>query len=104
MERGQQGALVTEAWRFRAGTLDRMIFNGVVALNEYRLPDRFEPGDVVVDVGAHIGAFAYAVVQRGAEHVWSIEPDPANCAFAAENLKPYIDQGLVRVMQQAVWR
>ena len=104
MERGQQGALVTEAWRFRAGTLDRLIFNGVVAHNEYRLPDRFAPGDIVVDVGAHIGAFAHAVVQRGGEHVLSIEPDPANCAFAEENLRPYIDQGSVQLMQRAVWR
>jgi FkbM family methyltransferase len=76
----------------------------VVVLNEYRLPDRFVPGDVVIDVGAHIGAVAYAVVQRGAEHVWSLEPDPANCAFAAENLKPYIDKGFVHLTQQAVWR
>ena len=76
----------------------------MVVLNEYRLPDRFAPGDVVVDVGAHIGAFAYAAVQRGAEHVWSIEPDPANLALAAEHLKPYVDKGYVRLMQQAVWR
>jgi FkbM family methyltransferase len=81
-----------------------MIFNGVVRLNEYRLPDRFEPDDVVLDVGAHIGAFAYAVVQRGGEHVWSFEPDRANCEFAAEHLRPYVDKGFVQLMQQAVWR
>jgi FkbM family methyltransferase len=97
-------ALVTEAWSFRPGTLDRMIFNGVVALNEYRLPARFAPDDVVVDVGAHIGAFAYAVVQRDCEHVYSIEPDPANCALAAEHLRPYVDNGFVQLRQQAVWR
>jgi FkbM family methyltransferase len=95
---------VTEAWSFRSGTLDRMIFDGVVGLDEYRLPERFEPDDVVVDVGAHIGSFAYAVVQRGGEHVWSIEPDPANCAFAAEHLRPYVDKGFVHLMQRAVWR
>jgi len=76
----------------------------VVVLNEYRLPDRFAPGDVVLDVGAHIGAFAYAVVQRGAENVWSIEPDAANCAAAAEHLRPYIDKGYVQLTHQAVWR
>jgi FkbM family methyltransferase len=95
---------VTEAWSFRPGTLDRMIFNGVVAHNEYRLPARFAPGDVVLDVGAHIGSFAYAVVLRGGKHVWSIEPDRANCAFAAEHLRPYVDQGYVRLMHAAVWR
>ena len=81
-----------------------MIFNGVVALDEYRLPERFEADDVVVDVGAHIGSFAYAVVLRGGKHVWSIEPDHTNCAFAAEHLRPYVDQGYVRLMQAAVWR
>ena len=95
---------MSAAWSFRPGTLDRMIFNGVVKLNEYRLPDRFAPSDVVIDVGAHIGAFAYAVVQRGGEHVCSVEPDPANCALAAEHLRPYIASGHVRLMQGAVWR
>ena len=95
---------MTEAWRFRPGTLDRMIFNGVVALNEYRLPDRFAARDLVIDVGAHIGSFAYAAVQRGAQHVLSIEPDPTNCTLAAENLRPYIDKGHVKLMQHAVWR
>jgi FkbM family methyltransferase len=95
---------VTEAWSFRPGTLDRMIFDGVVALDEYRLPERFEPDDVVLDVGAHIGSFAYAVVLRGGKHVWSIEPDRTNCAFAAEHLRPYVDRGYVRLMHAAVWR
>jgi len=95
---------VADGWTFRPGTLDRMIFNGVVANNEYRLPARFAPGDVVVDVGAHIGSFAYAVVQRGGEHVHSIEPDRANFALAAEHLRPWVAKGQVRLVQQAVWR
>jgi len=81
-----------------------MIFDGVVALDEYRLPERFEPDDVVVDVGAHIGSFAYAVVLRGGKHVWSIEPDRTNCVSAAEHLRPYVDRGFVRLMHAAVWR
>ena len=81
-----------------------MIFDGVVALDEYRLPERFEPDDVVVDVGAHIGSFAYAVVLRGGKHVLSIEPDRTNCAFAAEHLRPYVEQGYVRLLHAAVWR
>jgi FkbM family methyltransferase len=81
-----------------------MIFDGVVALDEYRLPERFEPDDVVVDVGAHIGSFAYAVVLRGGRHVWSVEPDPTNCAVAAEHLRPYVDRGYVRLVHAAAWR
>jgi FkbM family methyltransferase len=95
---------VADAWTFRPGTLDQSIFDGVVALDEYRLPERFEPDDVVVDVGAHIGSFAYAVVLRGGKHVWSIEPDRTNFTLAAEHLRTCVDQGYVRLIQAAVWR
>lgn len=95
---------MTDVWSFRVGTLDRLIFDAVVAHDEYRLPERFEPDNVVIDVGAHIGSFAYAVARRGGQHVWSIEPDRTNCALAAEHLRPYVDQGYVRVIYAAVWR
>src|SRR5262245_31406793 len=81
-----------------------MIFNGVVVQNEYRLPVRFDPTDIVIDVGAHIGSFAYAVVMRGGEHVYSIEPDRVNCTYARENLKPYLERGYVQLTEGAVWR
>ncbi len=81
-----------------------MIFNGVVVLNEYRLPARFDPADIVIDVGAHIGSFAYAVVTRGGEHVYSIEPDRANCTYARQYLEPYIQKGYVQLIEGAVWR
>ena len=77
---------MTEPWTFRNGTLDQAIFNGVVVLNEYRLPERFAPGDIVIDVGAHIGSFAEAVVSRGCRNVSCIEPDRSNFEIAAANL------------------
>lgn len=95
---------MTGIWKFRPGTLDRLIFDSVVAHDEYRLPAHFEPGDVVIDVGAHIGSFAYAVALRGGKHVWSIEPDGANCALASGHLRSYVDRGYVRLIQAAVWR
>ncbi len=100
----RQDALEPNGWTFRRGTLDRMIFNGVVVGDEYRLPGRFAPTDIVIDVGAHIGSFAYAVTMRGGEHVYGIEPDRANCACARQHLKPYIERGHVQLMEGAVWR
>ncbi len=91
-------------WSFRRGTLDRMIFNGVVVHNEYRLPACFASTDVVIDVGAHIGSFAYAVVTRGGEHVYSLEPDRENCRCLRENVKRYIENGYVQLIERAVWR
>lgn len=95
---------MSDVWTFRPGTLDRMIFNGVVGRNEYRLPDHFTPSDVVIDVGAHIGSFAYAVVQRGCRLVCCFEPDRDNCRSAATHLRADIDAGRVRLSEQAVWR
>jgi FkbM family methyltransferase len=91
-------------WTFRSGTVDRMIFNGVVGHNEYQLPDRFSPSDVVIDVGAHIGSFAYAAIERGCRHVYSFEPDRDNSRCADTHLREYIDQGWVRLSPNAVWR
>ncbi len=95
---------MTEAWRFRNGTLDQTIFNIVVLFNEYRLPPRFAPGDIVIDVGAHIGSFAHAALSRGCEKVYCIEADRTNFEIAAENLRPSIENGHVQLVRGAAWR
>jgi FkbM family methyltransferase len=100
----RQDTLALAGWNFRRGTLDRIIFDGVVVFNEYRLPACFASTDIVIDVGAHIGSFAYAVVTRGGEHVYSLEPDRANCMCLRENLKPSIENGSVQLIERAVWR
>jgi len=95
---------MSEAWSFRDGTLDQAIFNAVVLFNEYQLPERFAPGDIVIDVGAHIGSFAEAVLSRGCQDVTCIEPDRANFEIAAAHLKPHTDSGHVRLVRAAAWR
>lgn len=95
---------MSDVWTFRPGTIDRMTFNGVVGHNEYQLPDRFTPSDVVIDVGAHIGSFAYAAVQRGCRQICCFEPDRDNCRNAEAHLRPYIEAGWVRLSRKAVWR
>jgi FkbM family methyltransferase len=89
---------------FRNGTLDQAIFNGVVVYNEYRLPDRFAPGDIVIDIGAHIGTFAQAVLSRGCENVYCIEPDGTNFEIAADYLRPQREKGHVELVRGAAWR
>jgi FkbM family methyltransferase len=89
---------------FRNGTLDEAIFNAVVGFNEYRLPERFAACDIVIDIGAHIGSFAKAVLARGCENVTGIEPDAANFEIAADDLKSHIDSGRLRLIRGAVWR
>ena len=89
-------------WRLRPDTIDRRIFRNVVVENEYRLPSRFEPNDVILDVGGHVGTFAHAVLARGAGVVHCCEPDAGNFEILAHNLAPYGERA--RLKRCAVWR
>jgi FkbM family methyltransferase len=89
---------------FRNGTLDQAIFNDVAGRNEYRLPERFAACDIVIDVGAHIGSFAQAVLARGCQNVTGIEADGANFEIAAEYLRPQLDSGRLQLVRGAAWR
>ncbi len=49
------------------------------------LEHHLEPGDVMLDVGAHIGEFTLLAASRGAT-VHAFEPDPANAALLRANV------------------
>lgn len=93
-----------DVWTFRPNTPDRWIYNDVVRRNEYRLPDHFTDSDIVIDIGAHIGTFGYAVVERGCRRAYCFEADAENCRLAATHLQPYIDASWVHLARTAVWR
>jgi FkbM family methyltransferase len=87
---------------FRPGTHDEAMFHHLTSHNEYRLPDRFGPEEIVVDVGVHIGSFCYSALRRGARRVYGYEAEPSNYACAARNLESFGDR--VRLRNKAVWR
>jgi len=60
---------------FRPGTWDSGIWQAVAGANEYGLPERFPQGATVIDIGAHIGAFTYACLDRNAALVVAVEPE-----------------------------
>jgi FkbM family methyltransferase len=74
---------------FRPGTNDLAIWKEVHDWNEYGLPDRFGADDVILDIGAHIGAFARACLARGAGYVIAVEPWPSSFALLEQNLAYY---------------
>ncbi|MEP7198325.1 MAG: FkbM family methyltransferase [Chloroflexota bacterium] len=96
------GLRVPPPFAFRPGTNDAETFQHVAVENEYRLPAAFRRDDIVVDIGAHIGSFCYAVLQRGARHVYGFEPDADNFACAVRNLQPF--GARAQLFRQAVWR
>ncbi len=98
---------------FRPGTTDFGIADCIFHHAEYPLPARFRAEDTVIDVGAHIGAFSLACLQRGAGRVLAWEPDAANVALCRQHLAPYIVRNPAfaspygcrcGVMGHAVWR
>ena len=86
----------------RSGTTDDVIYDQVVRQNEYLVPERFAPGSVVVDIGAHVGTFSYLALTRGAAAVFGYEPEPSNYRYAKQNLASFGSRAHVHCA--AVWR
>jgi FkbM family methyltransferase len=61
------------------------------------------PGDVVVDVGAHVGTFGDDALRRGASKVIMVEPDPVNVECIRRNFKNEIASGRVLVIPEGAW-
>ena len=90
--------------RLRPDTVDTDVFNSVVNNNEYNLPDTFDPKDIVIDIGSHIGCFTYACLKRGAKKIYSYEPFRNNYKIAESNFDNEIKAGIVKLYNLAVWR
>lgn len=86
--------------KFREDTWDRDIWKYVYQENEYNLPGGFDADDVVVDIGAHTGAFSYLAWTLGSRRIWAYEASPENASLLRRNL-----QGLegVHAIHAGVW-
>jgi FkbM family methyltransferase len=74
-------------FRYRPKTQDEMMIKEVYFDNCYHLPDRFQPTDIVLDIGAHIGSFTMACLERGCKKVWAYEPARENQKYLALNIR-----------------
>ena len=61
------------------------------------------PGDTVIDCGAHVGLFSKYALQRGAQRVIAIEPDPTNLSCLELNLAHELTAGKVVIVKAGVW-
>lgn len=86
---------------YRPGTVDFDIWHEAVELNFYKLPDLFEPGDWVLNIGAHTGSIAWRCCQGGARVV-AVEPSRENYHLLMHNLRPCWDRLLP--IHAAAWR
>ena len=62
-----------------------------------------QPGDIVLDCGAHVGTFVSQALSRGAARVIAIDPDPTQVECLRRNFAKEIDEGRVTVVPKGVW-
>lgn len=72
-------------WHHEPGTYDVFAWLECVHRDDYRLRSTELVGQVCVDVGAHVGSFAYAAKSRGALVVHCYEPQPESFAHLERN-------------------
>jgi FkbM family methyltransferase len=66
-------------------------------------PVAVQPGDTVIDCGAHVGVFTRYALRRGAGRVVAIEPDPTSLSCLKANFAQEIQEGRVVVVEAGVW-
>ena len=97
--------------RYRPGSTDenvvvevlgpRHVYAGPARGDPRWPPTDFSPrGHVVLDVGAHIGAFTRYALEAGASRVLAFEPEPENAALLCDNATPFV--GHVQLFEAAV--
>lgn len=92
---------MTDPKHFRRDTWDRDIFRSVSDGDEYGKLDL--SGEIVIDIGAHIGGFTYYASRHGAKRVYSFEANPDNFKFLKMNVEAFSLQHNVTIHNLAVW-
>jgi FkbM family methyltransferase len=64
---------------------------------------RVRPGDVVLEIGAWLGAFTRSALDHGAARVIAFEPEPLNRLCFERNFAAEIAAGRVTVVAKAAW-
>lgn len=62
-----------------------------------------EPGDVVIDVGGHLGTFTRLALFKGAKQVVVIEPEPTNLACLKKTFRAELQNRSVLLVEAAAW-
>jgi FkbM family methyltransferase len=89
----------------RPGTTDAWVWSDVAAADEYGLARHdIDPGDVLIDIGANVGAFSYLALAMGAR-VLACEPDRLNFPVLDHNGRRAPGAaGRFMALPCAVWR
>ncbi len=91
----------------RTQSTDAEVWAEVFFNNSYHLAE-FTNQEVIIDIGAHTGAFTCACLARGGRRISSFEPDPENYSLAKLNIRSFADSMELtqrpRLYGGAIWR
>jgi len=80
-------------------TWERQVFMECYINNEYGV-DRFNPEDVIIDLGTHVGSFSLLAYDRGSRNIHTFEVSESNYNTAVKNIGRYG----INLNKTAVWR
>jgi FkbM family methyltransferase len=84
--------------------LESLFYEQLIAKAYHNETVSVAEGDVVMDVGAHLGTFVLHALERGAGLVVAVEPQPVNLVCLKQTLEKQISDGRVILVEAAVWR
>jgi FkbM family methyltransferase len=97
----------TPMGRFYGRPEDQDSIGGVIVEEICRIyqrpPVEVRPGDIVVDLGAHLGTFARVALNAGAKQVIAFEANAANAECFRRTFREEITQGKVVLVESPVW-
>jgi FkbM family methyltransferase len=64
---------------------------------------KIQRGDIVLDVGSHLGTFTQYALNKGARLVVAFEPEPTNIACFKKSFEKEIDEKKVILIEAAAW-
>ena len=79
-----------------------LVFEELCAIYE-RGEARIRRGDIVFDLGAHVGTFARFALSRGASKVIAFEPEPSHVAWLRRTFCEELKRGSVHIIPAAAW-
>ncbi len=68
-----------------------------------REPTTIKPGDVVFDIGSHLGTFTRFALHKGARQVIAFEPEPTNITCFERTFARELQDGSVVLVEAAAW-
>jgi FkbM family methyltransferase len=75
----------------------------ILAEQDQEIYGQVQPGETVLDCGAHVGTFARKALESGAEKVIAIEPSPDHLECLRRNFEDAISAGKLILYPKGVW-